>query len=499
MNRRHKVAVIHYHLRPGGVTRVIENTTRVLNARGFTLCVLSGESCGNSEIPRTAVVSGLGYDERVNGNALELLRELRVAAETVLGGAPDLWHFHNHSLGKNARVSALPGMLAAEGDKVLLQIHDFAENGRPRNQPLIADMENLYPQGGGVRYVVLSERDRSVLCDAGLPAGQVRVVPNPVSAPVRSGSAPSDDNARKLLFYPTRAIRRKNIGEAILFSLALPGNWCLATSRAPENPQWLEIYRYWESVVGELDCPLAMAVVDRMSPQDLKVGDDVSKGFAAWYGVASAILTTSVSEGFGMSFLEPLLAGLPVIGRDLPALTSETGKHGIRHEHLYRGIQVPLEWLGEEHFKIQLERRIGEWYAAYRRAPPEDAVREAFNAMVDQGKIDFGNLLESDQTVVIRKVADAPENLARIRVQTRDGTTDETLPEWLGRHLAPDLGDQSDVVEKAYGLEGFGEKMARCYVDLLGESAQPAKSEPDVAEAILRRFLHPRGFHFLLR
>ena len=58
---------------------------------------------------------------------------MKKAAEIGLGGKPDLWHIHNHCLGKNPSLTQAVSHLAEDGNPILLQPHDFAEDGRPSN------------------------------------------------------------------------------------------------------------------------------------------------------------------------------------------------------------------------------------------------------------------------------------------------------------------------------------------------------------------------------
>lgn len=44
-----------------------------------------------------------------------------------------LLHWHNHSLGKNTAAPGVIRSLAHEGWRILLQVHDFAEDNRPEN------------------------------------------------------------------------------------------------------------------------------------------------------------------------------------------------------------------------------------------------------------------------------------------------------------------------------------------------------------------------------
>ena len=60
-----RIALVHYHLRPGGVTTVLSRTLAALRDHAVQCVVLSGEAC---EDPATwpapvRVVPGLGYDD----------------------------------------------------------------------------------------------------------------------------------------------------------------------------------------------------------------------------------------------------------------------------------------------------------------------------------------------------------------------------------------------------------------------------------------------------
>ena len=101
-----RVAIVHYHLRPGGVTRVIERAVQALQSREIATCVLTGEQPDPATKPAAHLfaIHDLAYSSDTYVSPSNLLRRLREAASRHLGAEPDLWHFHNHSLGKNAIV-----------------------------------------------------------------------------------------------------------------------------------------------------------------------------------------------------------------------------------------------------------------------------------------------------------------------------------------------------------------------------------------------------------
>ena len=98
----HPVIIAHYHLRRGGVTRVIETASACLREAGIDHLVLSGEPYdGSADLP-VRVIDGLGYlADPGTLTAVTLADRLRHAAADVFGETPPLWHIHNHSLGKN--------------------------------------------------------------------------------------------------------------------------------------------------------------------------------------------------------------------------------------------------------------------------------------------------------------------------------------------------------------------------------------------------------------
>ncbi|MEC9055192.1 MAG: hypothetical protein VX633_07785, partial [Verrucomicrobiota bacterium] len=100
------VALVHYHLRPGGVTRVIERQSEALTSAGIAHVILSGtRQDGSGKLP-DRVVPALDDDtpqepRETGGNPLH--EQLVRAATAALGTEPDCWHLHNPTLGKNSQ------------------------------------------------------------------------------------------------------------------------------------------------------------------------------------------------------------------------------------------------------------------------------------------------------------------------------------------------------------------------------------------------------------
>jgi len=82
-------------------------------------------------------------------------------------------------------------------------------------------------------------------------------------------------------------------------------------------------------------------------------------------GISDFCITTSIQEGFGMAFLEPWMAGRPVIGRNLPCVTSDMKAAGIELPGLYdhlvvAGSEGPVDFgmLDQQEQEVILERLL---------------------------------------------------------------------------------------------------------------------------------------------
>ncbi|BCX81354.1 hypothetical protein MIT9_P0932 [Methylomarinovum caldicuralii] len=465
-----RIAIVHYHLRPGGVTRVIEHAARLLRASGRQVVVLAAEAPEDFPVPVKAV-KALAYDEGKEPVSVSRLHAaLADAAAAALGGAPDVWHFHNHHLGKNLALPPVVARLAAAGARLLLQVHDFPEDFRPYNYQrlrrfLDEDLAACYPSAPQVHYAVLNSRDRAFLAGAGVAAERLHLLPNPVWLPPQDGEAGRWPEGR-LWLYPTRAIRRKNIGELLLWAtLAEPGDH-FATSLAPENPREQRFYRHWVSLAQELALPLSFDLARRSG-----------WSFPAMVRAAHCLVTTSVAEGFGMAFLEPWLLERPVSGRDLPDITADFRGAGLALDHLYPRLDIPVEWLGEKPLRQRLVEGLRDLYRAYGLPEPTaEQCERAWAAWVREGRVDFGRLDEPLQTQVIRRLH---HSAAARRMLPRRLAVPS--PQTVARNRTVALGH--------YDLHHYGKRLESLYAALLAAPCRPPETLD--AAALLHRFLQP--------
>jgi len=482
-----RILISHFHLQTGGVSRVIEHASMALAAGGHRVLVVAGEP-PQQLLPKGvgfALVPALAYEERRPAvGPAELAAALVRTARERLGEMPDLWHIHNHCLGKNLALSEALCTLARQGQRLLLQPHDFAEDGRPGLYArLLGELGGgdaarlsalLYPQAAQLHYAVLNDRDRGFLAAAGIPPDRLHLLPNAVNLPPPADCSADPFPDRKLWLYPTRAIRRKNLGELLLWATLASEQDLFATTQAPWNPAELPRYRRWVALAQELRLDL-----------ELELGSRIYD-FPALLASAHALVTTSVAEGFGLAFIEPWLAGRPLVGRDLPEITRDFTTAGLDLGALYERLEVPLDWLDQDRLRRAMNQALEAAAAAYgRHRTPADLERLWANSVHD-GHIDFGRLDETTQEEVIRHLA----SNTRDRACLRPTHLPDTIP-------ADCIAHNRTLAERDYSIAGYGRRLEHIYRSLLETTVDPDLGAADGA-ALLDRFLAPERL-FLLR
>jgi glycosyltransferase involved in cell wall biosynthesis len=331
--------MLHYHLRPGGVTTVIRNAQRAL-AGQFDVTVLAD----------------FGYDERPARSQAEFLAGANLLANQLhqrLRGV-DVLHTHNIGLGKHPRLTYAVRLLVRRSRiKIINQVHDFPEDNRPAQLRALRHCTGkfddefwrgmCYYDAPNVVWATLTTHDAAKLAAPGVPARKIHVLPNPVddefftrppppraelqevkkklAAFARAHRFPFDPR-KKVLLSPMKVMVRKNNEEAVelvkrlrKYQLVISLDASSATDRAYGERLKKRIRQERLPVVigfgAELDNPLPL------------------------FHLAHAILTTSKVEGFGYTFIEGWLCGKTVIGRDIPEVTQDFVAAGMKLGHFY--------------------------------------------------------------------------------------------------------------------------------------------------------------------
>ena len=507
------VAILHYHFNRGGVTQVVLNQLRAIDERGphanqFRFALVHGGRCEGVSPEQLAgfqnialsqhTIAALDYDDGSNPRPAELAREIRQTLEAA-GMPPEnsLLHIHNHSLGKNVSLPGAIAQLAAAGYRVLLQIHDFAEDFRPDNYRRIAaaaarsnQADILYPQASHIHYAVLNGRDYRIVEQLGVPADHLHRLPNAVG---EFGELPSREDAREKLgrlfdvpstaayvVYPVRGIRRKNLGELLLWSALAGKETVFALTLAPLNPVERPAYLKWKALAEELRLSCVF-----------ETGRDGGLSFKENLAAADYLITTSVAEGFGMVFLESWLAGRRLVGRNLPEITGDFAAAGIQLDALYPRLSTPINWIGRDDLRTSLAAEllaVHQSYGLETGTPHEIANR--FDELLAGESVDFAMLNSAQQARIIRLVHGGVakrDEILRLNPRLQAALTAEPTDAIVEKNAA--------CVREHYSLAGCDRRLGQLYERVMASPADREVAGPPRSGAVLEAFLDASRLH----
>jgi len=328
-------------------------------------------------------------------NVAERLQQQFADADVIL--------MENLSIGINPAVTyafhlwSLWEYQAKTDKRFFIRVHDFAQQ-RPANFGNIkkfqaflpTDMPDwhqiLYPSTPNVEYISINTTDYYRLIDHGIEPRRIWYVPNSIDNSLvrnrRLGKSRRLDPARRdnslagqlrleletkknvapeaaILFYPVRAIPRKNVEEAIyltqlLNNLAklpdyrqkydLDPSYHLIISLNGGNEEERHYAGTIRLFVEENHLPVTIDISDivglhrEYDPEDPQ--RIVKYGVVDMYDVARMAVSTSLLEGFGFVFIEPWAAEQCIIGRNIPSVTMDFIKAGLSLDHLYSALLV---------------------------------------------------------------------------------------------------------------------------------------------------------------
>jgi glycosyltransferase involved in cell wall biosynthesis len=294
--------MLHYHLRPGGVTTVIRNAQKALEIE---------------------VLADFGYDTNP--------RTFRRRAREYLRRLPrtGVLHTHNIGLGKNPALTYAVRLLAESGVPIINQVHDFPEDDRPAQLRALRQHPDwramCYYDLPNVIWATLTSHDAGKLAARGVPASKIHVLPNPVDDEffTQPRWPLTLEVPRPFLLSPMKVMERKNNTEAVELIKRLRRYHLVISLDASSARDRAYSHRLKRKIRRER-LPVTIGIGEKL-PDPLLLFD-----------AAHAILTTSRQEGFGYAFLEGWLRGKLVVGRDIPEVTADFAREGMDLRHLYR-------------------------------------------------------------------------------------------------------------------------------------------------------------------
>ncbi|HKK48588.1 MAG TPA: hypothetical protein VJ932_05795, partial [Alkalispirochaeta sp.] len=491
--------IFHYHLLPGGVTGVIEHTTRALHQ--YSAAVDSIEIVSGSreniehlslDVPVT-VLPEIGYmskqrlaeyapvpsnhpDGSQGGGPVGQVHEAEVAAGADVltkrisrelysqWGGNGVWWVHNYHLGKNpAFTRALLEIARTHPDQqIVLHIHDFPECGRYSNLRYLrqAGVTDSYPNLPNLTYLTINSRDRDYLLRAGV--SNVHYLANPVPTSTAGANQPAHRDVRTrlaqhfdrefarfhhddlLLLYPVRTIRRKNIFEAALITMGLSQPASLVVTLPGVSQAEKQYSQMVQHAFQDGTIPGLWGIGTRL--------DEAGLTFRDVQHSADAIVSTSVQEGFGYQFIDPLLHATPLIARRLPVVQDVEDFYREWPHALYQQILVPTHSPSLSGPQALLRFRYTERIDRLAPHIPAEIVaqlHQEVTRMVEAEAIDFSFLLPHMQFTYLKDMREHPT--FRREVVSRNHDLFQQIEAALNhRPTGPHPG-----VEQRFGLASF--------------------------------------------
>ena len=384
------LVVAHYHLRPGGVRRVIETALpRIAGAGRMDRVVLAvGEAADTSWISQLrSSLSGTPLEIRIHPEFLywseqkptaDSLQKICAGVLQECGGAEAVLWAHNLGLGRNIPLAlAWAEAVRTNGSILISHHHDFFFDNRWSrwSEMLASGISSLedaaravFPVGKNIVHVAINRSDLECLSE-GFGAGAVWI-PNSV-APVQH-SAPEEKSVPAWVasrtgsrapywLFPCRLMRRKNIAEAVLLARWLSPEAHVITTGAMTS---LDELGYSER--------LAAASKRNGWNLDLSILDGVADHppISALIARAEAVLLTSLQEGFGLPYLEAAAGGRPLLARSLSNVMPDLVSMGLHAPLSYEEVYVPLDAF-DSRAEMSRQRRLSD---LWRSTLPAEAV-----------------------------------------------------------------------------------------------------------------------------
>jgi len=203
---------------------------------------------------------------------------------------------------------------------------------------------------------------------------------------------------------------------------------------------------------------------------------------------ADSLLTTSITEGFGFSYLEPWLFGKLLWGRKLPDIDRDFEDNGIQLPHLYTQLLVPVDWIGLDQFRANWTHWVQHACRLFNYSVDNSRVRQAFDSCTRNGVIDFGLLDEGSQKKVIADLVGGRQTSDRLMqlnpFLTNPGYVSD--PDSLIRH-------NRAAIERSYNQRRYGRNLLEVY-DRVANTAVEQRIDK---KALVSAFLDLEKFSLL--
>jgi len=384
-----KLVIVHYHLRPGGIRRIIELATPHLvreAPRPITRVVLATGAPADRpwhdhfarQLPgvpvEVFVASSFNYLSEQRASFERIAARLHQAFNKLFADSDAgnclVWA-HNLGVGRNLLLTRGLAAACAERDIPLVaHHHDWWFDNRWTRWPemrhfgfrtLAAPARAVFPPARNTLHVAINHADATILSrhlsrSALWLPNLTELAPSPPAARVRSAQLwlrkKLTHDGAPVWLLPCRTLRRKHIAEALLLTRWLrPEAWLVVTGAASSGDE-LPYFRTLERAAHRHHWRLRLGVL---------AGDESRKpSIPELLAASEAVLLTSIQEGFGLPYLEAAAAQRPLIARKLPNIAPDLDQFGFRFPQAYDEILVApqlFDWPAERARQQKLFRQ----------------------------------------------------------------------------------------------------------------------------------------------
>ena len=330
-----KILFIHDVFDESGVIRSVLNNVKGLRELSGEIEFIFAGSSFVSSIPEYVEKRYIDWGAQ---DIVSQIQEIAEDADFVIIENPTVGLFPKSTLAFKEYAEQNPDK------KIIYRVHDFIDD-RPslfdEFKKVFDNFDDIYPVSNNVSFLTLTSFDKKRLIKKGLT--NVNVLPNSI---VVSDLCTNKEKAldlrktfeekgivnpgEKILVYPVRVLRRKNIEEAILLTKILNQSgeeYKLIVTLPYEEEYKREI----ENLASDYNVSCSVGKVSKHISFSKK--DDFT--IADLYSISELVISTSIREGFGFAFIEPWITGIPLIGRKISYVTEDFEINGIDLSHLY--------------------------------------------------------------------------------------------------------------------------------------------------------------------
>jgi len=498
--------------------------------------------------------------------AHEILRRIDLSASTP--DFPYVLHSHNISLGKNPTATMAFKRIAEIAVEKSLplwlinQVHDFGENNRPEGikafmnctgrQDEAFALTFMYPNSPNIFYLTINSADIQNLLTIGIPDERIFLLPDPIDVrhyeqkPLWEkdyeelsvmGLPPADyraimlrnlsdyaaannqifDASLPILLSPVKMMRRKNHLEALLLLMLfrhLGRSYQLLITLDANSPPDVAYSRRFKQFVSSRNMAVVNGfgkdIVSATGRARIRNGRVRRFGMGDLYALCSAVITTSIVEGFGLAYHEGWLGRRVVAGRKIEEIAFDFENSGMDFSHMYKRLAVSLSDLPDlrkrlcEAYEIKIGKlpggRSGSACAA-RPSAPEIVEAKIFRAG-NEDCVDFADLSVDMQVELLGLLDENPELAGRmIDRNPAVRATYNLLEDCASGPNETDLVKKNaEVVRSRYSLQAMARRLEHLFE--IGDSLYRKRSEcvsltPENHERIIQRYRAPEHMRLL--